>query len=224
MPWSSSGGRSSAGVNPKTAPRNESRASSVRRCAVSPRKPCPSPSKARYAYGMPWPSRAAARASACAGRHDPVLEPLQDQDRHRDLIEEVDRRAIAVSLGHRRIWADEALVVARFELVAIARDHLQVGDPERADARSEYVAEGERRERRIAAGTATFDGEPVTVHVAAIDQIACGRRRSRRHRRCPTGPAATVGNPARSPCCRRSRRRRRRCPATSGTGRSARAR
>jgi hypothetical protein len=23
--------------------------------------------------------------------HDPVLEPLQDQDRHRDLIEEVDR-------------------------------------------------------------------------------------------------------------------------------------
>src|SRR5689334_23402281 len=33
-------------------------------------------------------------------RDDLVVKPLEDQHRNRDLIEEMDRRAIAIALGH----------------------------------------------------------------------------------------------------------------------------
>src|SRR5205085_7274134 len=55
---------SSAGSNPNTWPRNESSASCARRCDSAFRNPCPSPSKVRYAYGVPRRLNASTIASA----------------------------------------------------------------------------------------------------------------------------------------------------------------
>ena len=51
-------------------------------------------------------------------------------------------------------------------------EHLEVADAEVADAGREDVAEGEGGERRVAAGAAALDGEPVRIDVAALDQEA----------------------------------------------------
>ena len=108
-------------------------------------------------------------------RDDPVVEALHHEHRARDPVEEVDRRAFAVDIGHLRIRADEPVHVARFELVGVAREHLEVADPVSADAGREDVAEGEGCQRRVAAGTPTHDRQPLSVDVAALDE-ELGRR------------------------------------------------
>ena len=52
-----------------------------------------------------------------------------------------------------------------------ARDS-EIADTEEADARREHVAEGQRGKRRVAAGAATLDGQPIAVDVATIDKVA----------------------------------------------------
>ena len=108
-------------------------------------------------------------------RHDPVVEALEDQDRGREAVREVARRALAVDGGRLRIRPDQAVVVARFELVAVGVEQLEVADPEVADAGREDVAEGERRQRRVAAGAPALDGQPVRIDVAALDEEPRGR-------------------------------------------------
>ena len=153
---------SSAGSNPKTAPRKPSSASIAARRAASPRKPWPSPSNAqvgvRDAVGgerrddAPRPGLGGTTLSS---------RPCRTRTGQRHLVEVVDRRALAIAVGHRRIRPDQAVRVARLELVGVAGEGLEVADAELADARRERVAEGERGEGRVAAGAAALDGQPV---------------------------------------------------------------
>ena len=84
----------------------------------------------------------------------------------------MDRRALAVDVGSGRPRADQRVEVARLELVRLARQRLEIADAEVARAGVEEVAEGERGERRVAAGAAAADREPPAVDVAARDQEA----------------------------------------------------
>ena len=85
------------------------------------------------------------------------------------------RRALAVDGGRLRIGADQALVVVRLELVAVGVEQLEVADPEEADARREHIAEGQCRQRRVAACASALDGQPVGVDIATLDEVPRGR-------------------------------------------------
>ena len=82
----------------------------------------------------------------------------------------------ALPIRGRRIWIrpDQAIQVARLELVGVPGEALEVADPEMADARREHVAEREGRERREAACAAPLDGQSVGIDLTAIDQVAGG--------------------------------------------------
>ena len=100
------------------------------------------------------------------------------------------------SVRPRRVRPDEAVQVARLELVRVARERLEVGDAEEADAGREDVAERQRGERRVAAGAAALDRQAIRVDVAAVDEESAPRRRSRRHRRCPIAVEVLPVRPA----------------------------
>ena len=89
----------------------------------------------------------------------------------------------------------------------------------------EDVAEGQRRERRVAAGAAAADRQPRRVDVAARRP---GTRAAATQSSTSTMPHCAVelagGRRGRSRCCRRSRRRRPRCRGWSGAAWSGRAR
>ena len=86
----------------------------------------------------------------------------------------VDRRALAVEVGALGIGADQAVEVARLELVRVAGERLEVGDAVVAGAGREVVVEGERAERRVAAGAAAADRQALAVDLAALGQVARG--------------------------------------------------
>ncbi len=77
-------------------------------------------------------------------------------------------------VGGLRVRSDETVHVARLELVRVPRQRLEVADAELADAGGEDVAEGQCRERRVAAGAAALDREALRVDVAALDEEAGG--------------------------------------------------
>ena len=108
-------------------------------------------------------------------RDDLVVEALEDEDGHGDRIDGMDRRSLAVQAHRLGIRAEQARVVVRLELVGVLLEELEVGDTEQADAGREEVAEGERRERRVAAGAAALDGQPIRVDVAPLDEEPGGR-------------------------------------------------
>ena len=86
----------------------------------------------------------------------------------------VDRRALAVALGRLRIRADEAVEVARLELVRVARERLEVADAVVARAGGERVGRGQRAQRRVAAGAGAADRHPAAVDLAGGGQVARG--------------------------------------------------
>ena len=65
-----------------------------------------------------------------------------------------------------RIRPDQAVEVARLELVGVRRQRLEVADPEVAGARAEDVGERQRAQRGVAARAAAPDGQPVGVDLA----------------------------------------------------------
>ena len=78
-PGVSSGARSSAGVNPKTSPRNTIWASSARRMASAPRYPCPLPREREVgAQDLPGGERGH-EGLGLGRRHDPIVEALHDE-------------------------------------------------------------------------------------------------------------------------------------------------
>ena len=151
-------------------------------------------------------------------RHDPVVEALEDEDRGREPVGEVDSASARGRVGAASGYGPtRRIVVARFELVAVGVEQLEVADPEVADARP-------RRRRGRPAPPASCSRRRSRPRWPA----GPGRRRrarpgtarpprSRRRRRRPTGRRAAGGIRARSRCCRRSRRRRRRSRGWSGT-------
>ena len=64
-----------------------------------------------------------------AGRHDPVLEALQQDDRAGEPVGVVDGRALGVAVPGLGPGADQAVEVAGLELVGVLGQRGQVGHP-----------------------------------------------------------------------------------------------
>ena len=106
------------------------------------------------------------------GRDHLVLVALQQDHRARDHVDGVDRRAGPVEVDRLRVGPHQGVLVPRLELVRVTRrERLEVGDAEVAGARGEVVVERQRAERRVAAGAAAPDQEPVAVGLAAFDEV-----------------------------------------------------
>src|ERR1700681_3890538 len=76
-------------------------------------------------------------------RHDLVLETLEENHRHCQVVREVDRGAIPVEVGSRWIRPDEGIEVVRLELVRLLDEALEVTDSEMAGPGVVEVALGE---------------------------------------------------------------------------------
>src|SRR5688572_15795743 len=85
----------------------------------------------------------------------------------------MDRAALPVEVGTLRIRADERVLVLELELVGLAsRELLEIRYPEVRRPRSEGVGEGQRADRRIAAGAATRDQESIGIRLTLVDEVA----------------------------------------------------
>src|SRR5262247_2185241 len=62
--------------------------------------------------------------------------------------------------------------VARLKFVCLLCKGLQVTQPKVACARLKDIAEGERRERRIAAGASSGDSKPVSIYKPTLHEVA----------------------------------------------------
>src|SRR5881227_545402 len=95
-----------------------------------------------------------------------------EEERNRDTVDVVDRRALAPQLLRLRIRADERVVVVKLELVRVAEQELEVGDAVRGDPGREVVTDREREQGRVAAGTAARDQHPLGIDVALVGEMA----------------------------------------------------
>ena len=136
----------------------------------------------------------------------------------REPVGVVDRRALAVEVRALRVRADQPVEVARLELVRVARERRQVADAVVARAGAERVAEGERAERRVAAGAAARDGAALAVGQTPRDEVARAVHAVVDVHDAPRAVRAARGRRGRSRCCRRSSRRGRRSRGSSSTG------
>jgi hypothetical protein len=75
------------------------------------------------------------------GGHDLVLQALKQDQRAGQPIGMMDRRARHVQIAPLRIRADQAIEVARFELVRVLGERLEVADAEVARPGAELAPE-----------------------------------------------------------------------------------
>src|SRR6516164_2500301 len=90
-------------------------------------------------------------------RHDGVLLPLEKDDRLREPIRVIKRRALAIARLLLRIRSDQPVEVARLELVGVARERSDVAHAVIASPALKEVAEGQRCQGRVAAGATAAD-------------------------------------------------------------------
>src|SRR5205823_2062932 len=93
-------------------------------------------------------------AFCLARRHDGVLLPLKEDDRLRESIRVIERRALAVTRFLLRVRADQPVEIARLELMGVARERSDVAHAVIASPALKKVAEGQRCQSRVAAGAA----------------------------------------------------------------------
>ena len=109
------------------------------------------------------------------GWNDLVLEPLEENQRARQAVDEVDRRPRAIDIPGGRIRADHGVEIARLELVRVLGERLDVADAVIARARPEHLRmKRQRRQRRVAAGAAAADDQPLGIRPSLLDQIFRG--------------------------------------------------
>ena len=156
-------------MKPKTWARKLTWASYEATIVSARRKPWPSPSNMSSATGSPLARAASAISSAWFGGTTLSSSALQQQDRRGQLVDVVDGGAVDVDVAVLRVGPDQAVEVARLELVRVARQDLQVADAVRADAGGEDVGRGERAQGGVAAGAAALDHEPGAVGEALLD-------------------------------------------------------
>ena len=80
----------------------------------------------------------------------------------------MDRRPLDIHIAVVGVWADEAVEVARLELVGVPDQRLKVANAEVAGASLELGAKREDAQGRVAACTPAGDGEAIAVHEAAL--------------------------------------------------------
>src|SRR5262244_237347 len=96
-------------------------------------------------------------------RHDGVLFPLEEDDRLREPIRVMERRALAIARFLLRIRSDQPVEIARLELVGVARERSDVAHAVIAGPALKEVAEGQCRQGRVAAGAAAADDASLAV-------------------------------------------------------------
>ena len=122
------------------------------------------PRRRRTPPAGPCARAASAIISAWFGGTTLSSSPWNRMSAARQPIGEVDRRARAIERLRLGIRADQRVEVARLELVRVLRQHLEVADAVVAGAGAEDVVEGQRRQRRVAAGAAAAD-RPVASRI-----------------------------------------------------------
>ncbi len=123
----------------------------------------------------------------------------------------MNRRAFDVKIAPLGIGADQAVEIARLELVRVLGQRFEIADAVVARAGFENVAEGQRAERRVAAGAAAADRQAVAVDFAAFDEIARAVDAIIDVDDAPLAVEPFSDTRGRSRSCRRSSRRERRC-------------
>src|SRR5262249_7924164 len=98
-----------------------------------------------------FPPQRLTHASCLVRRHDGVLLPLEEDDRLREAIRVIERRALAIARFLLRIRSDQPVEVARLELMGVARERSDVAHAVIASPALKEVAEGQPRQRRVAA-------------------------------------------------------------------------
>jgi hypothetical protein len=101
-----------------------------------------------------------------------VLQALEDNHRAIQSVGKVNGRTGDVEIAVLGVGADQAVEVARFELVRVSGERFEIADAVVAGAGFENVAERERAQRRVAAGAATTDRQTITVDFAAFGKVA----------------------------------------------------
>ena len=86
-----------------------------------------------------------------AGSRDLVLGALEQEDGARERVDGPDRRAGLIDGLVLGVAAHEPVQIPRFELVRVAREHLEVADAVLGAARREDVAEGQGAQGGVAA-------------------------------------------------------------------------
>src|SRR5262245_56931437 len=100
-------------------------------------------------YREPLPPRRRRHHLGLIGRNDLVFESLEQDERRRQLVGEVDWRSRTVCLTRRRIWTDERVEIARLKLVSVLGEHFDVADAVVAGTCPERVVKRQRRQRRV---------------------------------------------------------------------------
>src|SRR6266550_3857129 len=106
------------------------------------------------------------------GRNDFVFQALDENHRAIQMVGEVNRRAFDVEIAPLGIGADQSVEIARLELVGVFGQRFEIADAVVAGAGFENVTKRQRAERRVAAGAAAADCEPIAVDFAAFSKIA----------------------------------------------------
>src|SRR5262249_52706100 len=96
-------------------------------------------------------------------RPDGVLLPLEEDHRLRKPIRVIERRALAIARFLLRIRSDQPVEIARLELMGVAREGSDVAHAVMTSPALKEVAEGQRRQRRVAAGAAAADDASLAV-------------------------------------------------------------
>src|SRR5579859_5826760 len=86
----------------------------------------------------------------------------------------MDRRARVVDISGFGIRADQAVEVARLELVGVGRERLAVGHAVVRGASGEVVVEDQRTQGGVAARAAAADTEAPSINFALARQVAGG--------------------------------------------------
>ncbi len=105
-------------------------------------------------------------------RHHPVLGALEDDQRRGQGVEVRQRRALGVHLATLGIGRDQAVEVARLELVRLPGKGLDVGDAVVVRAGSEHLGDRQRHQHGEAAGGPAADDGASRVDPALLPQPA----------------------------------------------------
>ena len=141
----------------------------------------------------------------CSGGTTLSSRPWNRITRRPDALDQVDGRALGEylpPLGRR--GAEQAMQIARLELVRVLEQQAQIRNAVVAAAGREDFRGRERHQGRVAAGAAAGDGDARAIGEPGLAPDGARPPRNRRRRRCPTRRRGAGGRRGRSRCCRSS--------------------
>src|SRR5262249_46210730 len=110
-------------------------------------------------------------ALGLARRHDAIVEPLEDDDRARQPIDRVNRRALSIELARLWVRADQALEIGRLEFVRVGGQRFKIADAVVAGAGAKDVAERQGAQRCVAASAAATNEQATLIDLSTTCQV-----------------------------------------------------